>query len=757
MKHLLVSFLLLSLVSGEYRTYDGTGNNQNRPTEGSANMRLLRYANTNNYFDGIKSMNGALPNPRSIINAVFLSDSVQPESTKALTDMTTYWGQFLDHDISFTPGFTTEDISIPIPTGDTYFDPNGLGDKRIIMRRAIYDNTTGVSSPREQLTTVSAWIDGSQVYGADAARAQALRNGTGGRLKVSAGNLPVINTDNLPMENFGASPTNQLFLLGDYKGNENPGLLSLHALFVREHNRLADQFALQNPTWDDEKLYQEARRWVIAFLQHITLSEYIPVTIGESLGSYSGYNPSLKGGMYTEFSSAAFRYGHSEVNTEFKRTTENGDNYPSFTLKDNFYSPNIFNLGLDPLLHGMAGQSQRQVDRYFATDLRNFLFGAPGSGGMDLIAINIQRGRDNGIPTFTQARQIFGLPFKASWSEITSDVATQNALRSVYTDVNQCDLYVCGLVEDHVGNANVGPTFAAIIKAQYNLLRNGDRFWYENGLFNSTEMLSIRQTTLSALILRNTGISYMQCFAMAQPDGCYLPFSEIPLTSAVPSQGSTTGVTVPIDFVINVAIKSTNHPFYGQGDTNFAFTVNGVEYAVINMTRGRTYRIRNDANSAHSLFLSRSSTGESSGSTICDFPYTSPSSCGVQDGGILTFTVPLSDAGFTSAPFVANTISYACFQHTYMGGVINLVNQDTTTGVMTTGVATTGSMTTGVSSNVQTITSQSTTGALTSGTSIGQSTTNSSNTDTPSETIEVESDCNNMIIPLLFIGFCLFG
>lgn len=47
-------------------------------------------------------------------------------------------------------------------------------------------------------------------------------------------------------------------------------------------------------------------------------------------------------------------------------------------------------------------------------DVRNFLFGPPGSGGMDLPALNIQRSRDMGLPSYNQARLDFGLPAAAN-------------------------------------------------------------------------------------------------------------------------------------------------------------------------------------------------------------------------------------------------------------------------------------------------------------------------------------------------------
>jgi len=58
-----------------------------------------------------------------------------------------------------------------------------------------------------------------------------------------------------------------LMCVGDVRVDENIALTSLHALFVREHNRLARALHVLNPTWSSETLYQEARKIVGAYNQ----------------------------------------------------------------------------------------------------------------------------------------------------------------------------------------------------------------------------------------------------------------------------------------------------------------------------------------------------------------------------------------------------------------------------------------------------------------------------------------------------------
>eukprot|EP01114_Cavostelium_apophysatum_P003725 TRINITY_DN13859_c0_g1_i1.p1 TRINITY_DN13859_c0_g1~~TRINITY_DN13859_c0_g1_i1.p1 ORF type:complete len:138 (+),score=26.04 TRINITY_DN13859_c0_g1_i1:443-856(+) len=134
------------------------------------------------------------------------------------------------------------------------------------MFRTKYDPATGTSAtnPREQVNSATSFLDASTIYGSDLERCNMLRSFAGGRMKTSEGNLP-------PRGENGES-----FLVGDARGSENPGLTVLHVLFLREHNRVADELAMSHPDWSDEILFQEARKRVIAVVQVITTKEYMP-------------------------------------------------------------------------------------------------------------------------------------------------------------------------------------------------------------------------------------------------------------------------------------------------------------------------------------------------------------------------------------------------------------------------------------------------------------------------------------------------
>lgn len=138
------------------------------------------------------------------------------------------------------------------------------------------------------MNQITHFIDASNVYGSDDVRAAALRTNDGtGRLLVSAGDLLPFNSPGLPNAG-GTGP--ELFLAGDVRANEQVGLTAMHALFVREHNRLAAEIAGSSPELTGEEIYQEARRFVGALMQSITYNEFLPALLGaNALTPYRGY------------------------------------------------------------------------------------------------------------------------------------------------------------------------------------------------------------------------------------------------------------------------------------------------------------------------------------------------------------------------------------------------------------------------------------------------------------------------------------
>ena len=346
------------------------------------------------------------------------------------------------------------------------------------------------------------------VYGSDAERAAAVRTNDGtGQLKTSPGNLLPFNTDGLPNAG-GPSPT--FFLAGDVRANEQAGLTAMHTLFVREHNRLARGIAATNPGLNGAQIYQRARQMIIAQMQVITYQEFLPTLLGpQALAPYRGYQPNRDARIANIFSTGAYRFGHSALSPTIQRLDANGNEIVDghLSLRQAFFSPYriIDEGGIAPILRGLANQGCQKIDPYMIDDVRNFLFGEPGSDGFDLAALNIQRGRDHGLPSYNAARAAFGLPRVRRFSDINSDPEIQARLAEAYGSVDQMDMWIGGLAEEPLQQAHVGELFSAVLVEQFAALRDGDRFWYTRTL-SRQDQAEVERTRLSAIIRRNTNI-----------------------------------------------------------------------------------------------------------------------------------------------------------------------------------------------------------------------------------------------------------
>ncbi|MGI9279463.1 MAG: peroxidase family protein [Endozoicomonas sp.] len=499
------------------RSYDGHNNNVENPAWGQAGQPLFRlFEHAYSEDGGATLADSERPNPRDISNSVFKQEeneeSLNIPNELGVSDFFWQWGQFLDHDLDLTPVAKPRDPADILAT-DTTFDPEQTGQFKLRFSRSRFIGGTSSAHPRQQVNIVSSWIDGSNVYGSDSHRANALRMKDGtGRLKFSTGNLLPKNTQSLENEKPEYLPAEDFFLAGDVRANEQVGLTVMHTLFMREHNyqvETCSSLAEAGTMERDEDLYQCARNRVIAILQKITYDEFLPLLLGsENLGAYNEYDSSLDGTIRNSFSTASYRFGHSALSPDLLKVYYEEGHLRSepLTLKNAFFCHTcVSDDGLEPYLLGLAYQTHQKVDARVVNEVRNTLFGPTG----DLVALNIQRGRDHGIPTYNQAREALGgLERVSGFDQISSDAETVTRLQSIYTSVDHVDLWVGALAEDHVTGGMVGPTNARILKEQFKVLRDGDRYWYQNSgnpnPLTFDEMQMVRQTTLTKVIKRNT-------------------------------------------------------------------------------------------------------------------------------------------------------------------------------------------------------------------------------------------------------------
>lgn len=496
--------------SSAFRNIDGTGNHGTHFTLGAAGSPLVRVLE-NAYADEVSAMaGGTRPSPRDISNLMCAQEetATNPLGT---SDFLWQWGQFLDHDIDLTEAHEPVESAPIFPeAGDPFFDPENTGLARIEFHRSIHHEASGTSAlfPRQQLNQITHYIDASNVYGSDEVRAAALRTNDGtGRLAVSPGDLLPFNTAGLPNAG-GTGP--ELFLGGDVRANEQVGLTAMHTLFVREHNRRAAEIAAENPGLSGDEIYERARAFVGGLVQRITYDEFLPALLGpDALEPYFGYRALISPAIMNCFSTAAYRFGHSAVSDTLLRLDADGNeiSFGHLPLRNAFFAPHrlLNEGGIEPILRGLAAQEMSKIDTQVVDGLRNFLFGPPTAGGLDLASLNIQRGRDHGLPDYASAVSELGLGEVTAFDQISSDPNVQTKLAAQYGSVDTIDLWVGGIAEDPVNGGHLGRLFFHILKMQFEALRDGDRYWYE-GHLPPGEVVEIQQSTLADVIRRNTSI-----------------------------------------------------------------------------------------------------------------------------------------------------------------------------------------------------------------------------------------------------------
>jgi len=460
------------------------------------------------YGDGENTPTPSNADVEEVAFQVFSQGDQSIENEFDLSALWIFWGQFLDHDLDLAPeqeGEEAELLKVEPPFN--------------VVRSEVLEGTGENGIPREQFNSITPLIDASNVYGSDLARQDALRSGEGGRLKAQPGPVTI---DLLPdaRDVFGPDHTEtEGFTAGDIRAPENSALAAVQSVFLNEHNYWADRFAVANPDWTDEEIFQNARAVIETLLQKITYEEFLPILVGDALPAYAGYDPTADPQVSTEFATAAFRFGHTSIPDRFTFVDEDGgENTAPVALFETFENDAILEeRGPEALLRGVLEERSQKIDAKVVDGLNFFLF-TPDGGltGFSLPERNMLRGQDHGIGSYLEVRSaVLGEAFPAlqstDFSIITSDPELQAALAGVYPTVGDVDLWVGGLAEDHVPGTTLGPTFQAIVAEQFAATRDGDPLFYLNREWIDELLFEeLMATRFSDVLMRSGGIDHVQ-------------------------------------------------------------------------------------------------------------------------------------------------------------------------------------------------------------------------------------------------------
>ncbi|XP_064379561.1 myeloperoxidase-like isoform X1 [Dromaius novaehollandiae] len=534
-----------------YRTITGKCNNRRNPSLGASNTALVRWLPAE-YEDGVSLPRGwtegkrfsgfPLPLVRKVSNEIvrFPPEQLKLDQQRSLMFM--QWGQFIDHDLSFSP-HTPARVSfsgkvdcetscakqppcfpIKIPPND----PRIKNTKDCIpfFRSApACDSSKGI---REQINALTSFLDASMVYGSEVPLANRLRDWTN-QLGLMAVNknftdrgmafMPFDKLQKDPCLIVSRKDKIPCFIAGDSRANEMLELASMHTLFLREHNRLARGLKRLNPHWNGEKIYQEARKILGAMVQIITYRDYLPLLLGthfqRMIPCYQGYKDSVDPRVSNVFT-LAFRFAHASVPPFVDRLNKSYKPIgPKIQLSKTFFA--VWRIvkegGIDPFLRSlMVNQAKLMTQQQMVVDeLRDRMFEQVERIGLDLPALNMQRCRDHGLPGYSSWRQFCRLSKPHNLNTLARVLKNRSLARKfmqLYGTPKNIDIWIGSLAEPFVNGGRVGPLMACIIGTQFRNLRDGDRFWWENkGIFTPQQRSSLAKISLSQIICDNTHIS----------------------------------------------------------------------------------------------------------------------------------------------------------------------------------------------------------------------------------------------------------
>ncbi|XP_004868411.3 thyroid peroxidase isoform X1 [Heterocephalus glaber] len=550
-------------LANKYRLITGACNNRDHPTWGASNTALARWLPPA-YEDGFSQPRGwnpsllyhgfPLPPVREVTQKVIQVPNEAVTEDAQYSDFLTVWGQYIGHDMALTPQstagadcqLTCENRSPCFPIqlpADAPQGPRCLPFSRSAAacgsgtRGALLVNLSAAAT-RQQVNALTSFLDASTVYGSSAAAERFLRDwaGAAGRLRVNtrhrdAGRalLPFTPLHApaacAPAPGAPHAARAPCFLAGDGRASEVPALAALHTLWLREHNRLAAALGALNPHWSADTVYQEARKVVGALHQIITLRDYSPRILGpdafrQHVGPYEGYDPTVNPTVSNVFATAAFRFGHAAIHPLARRLDtafKDDPDLPPLLLGDAFFSPwrLIGEGGVDPILRGLLARPAKVPvpEQLMNEELTERLFVLSTPGSLDLASLNLQRGRDHGLPGYNAWRELCGLPPLQTPTDLHGAVSNRSVvdrILALYKHGDNVDVWLGGLSEDFLPGARTGPLFACIIGKQMKALRDGDRFWWENSpVFTEAQRRELGKHSLSRVICDNSGLSHV--------------------------------------------------------------------------------------------------------------------------------------------------------------------------------------------------------------------------------------------------------
>ncbi|KAL4142197.1 hypothetical protein QTP88_004703 [Uroleucon formosanum] len=525
-----------------YRTYNGSCNNLQNPNWGAALTPFYRLMNAEFDDDG-----KPLPSARQVGVTLFYMRDIR-NYDHANNELLVPWGQFLTHDISYYPDdirndstpahldhcFEKDKTKIPIEceTAILIAADDPVYSQYNVSLFKFVRSTTSVNfscplTPRTILNRNTQYIDASHVYGSNKKTADGLRTFANGKLRSRILEDEEYCPQNADSE-FKDGPLGKSdvqFAAGDVNVNQNLAIALFQNLFLRYHNHLADEIQTLNPSWSDERVYQETRRIVGAIIQVITYEHFLPILLGDEymkeygLTGQTTYDPSINSALAQEMTSGAFRAVHNIIPAKFNLISANYSIIDEVEPSRVLLQPDLLIGNFDNMLRGFLDTPGRAVQPSYNNLITNVVFKIPnldGYSGFDLMSYDIQRGRDNGLPPYNKMRQLCGLKKANTFKDLSDLISSEDieTLKSLYSTVHDIDYIVGALLEKPRNGSMVGPSTACVIGDSFYRFKVGDRFFYDilgqPGSFTPEQIKSLKKITLSHIMCASSNLGHMQ-------------------------------------------------------------------------------------------------------------------------------------------------------------------------------------------------------------------------------------------------------
>lgn len=540
------------------RTADGSFNDIEDPMAGAAHTRFGFNTAPSETVAETEETRLLEPNPRTV-SRVLLTRKEGFKPIPFLNLTAGAWIQFMLHDwVSYGDSSREKFYRIPLEPDDPV--RRRLHQTHFFVPATQRDPTADRGAPTTtHLNEVTSWWDGSQLYGSDAATQHALRSHEGGKLKLDP------KTHNLPVAEDGVEQTG-------FRRNWWLGLSMLHTLFAKEHNAICDRLRVAHKDWSDDRLFDTARLINAAVMAKIHTVEWTPAILPNRSLSFA-MNANWYGVVTNWFRSKRDRRTKAEINIAdpmaggIVGNTRQDFGVPysltrEFTAVYRLHSLlpeeiELFSIGAGRAHEKLSLAQVRQRGAHQVTGrvpmadlfysfgrqhpgqlvLNNYPrvlqeLSVPGAGFYDLGAVDVLRDRERGVPRYNAFRRLMGLTPINAFEDMTDDPQQIAALKQVYDSVEDIDLLIGNLAEQHRPTGfGFGETLFEVFILNASRRLQADRFFtddYNEEVYTAEGLQWIDDATLKSVLLRH----YPELLGtgLANVENAFEPWDEGPLS-----------------------------------------------------------------------------------------------------------------------------------------------------------------------------------------------------------------------------------